>query len=266
MQKEFRIVDKEKNIVCISTLDERYYGEEVRDPVTGLPVITWVPSITFITNSYPKGIQYMRWLADKGYDKAEEIKTEAGDRGTIVHHAIEKLMTDGVLKMDDKIMDREGIAREMTPDEYYCAMTFLQWYEANGKPKPLAIEKTVRSKQYGYAGTLDYIFDLNDKKILLDIKTSKNIYPNHKLQLSALRQACREEGIEIDTIAILQVGYTLNKTQHYKFTEVEDRFDLFLSIKAVWMAEHGGDKPLQRDYPLSLSLNREGPAKKVKKQ
>lgn len=254
MKKEFRIVDEVKKTVQITTLDERWYGDQVNDQVTGLPTIVWKPSITFITGSYPKGIAYMRWLADKGYDKAEEVKMEAGDRGTIVHHAIEKLMLDGVLVMDEKIKDREGVEREMTPDEYYCVITFSQWYEANGRPKKIAVEQTVESKLHGYAGTLDYIFEIDGQNVLLDIKTSKYIWPSHELQVSALKQACIEENIKVDKIAILQVGYTANKTQHYKFTEVKDQFDLFLSTKAIWAKEHSGDKPLQRDYPMVIVI------------
>ncbi len=254
MKKEIRIVDDKRGIVCVTTLDERFYGKETIDEVTGLPIITWKPSITFITGSYPKGLAYMRWLADKGYDKAEEIKMEAVDRGTIVHHAIERLIVEKTLRMDDKIRDREGIEREITPDEYYCVMTFLQWYESEGRPKVIAVEQTVESEKYGYAGTLDYIFEIEGKNVLLDIKTSKYIFPSHELQVSALKQGCSEEGIAIDSLAILQVGYTANKNQHYKFTEIEDQFPLFLSTKNIWQKEHSGDKPLQRDYPLVLSL------------
>lgn len=254
MKKEIRITDEKKGIVQVTTLDERWYGKQVDDKVTGLPVVVWKPSVTFITGSYPKGVGYLKWLADKGYDKAEEVKMEAGDRGTIVHHAIEKLTFDKVLAMDAKIKDREGVEREMTPDEYYCVLTFSQWYQASGNPKAIAVERTVESEKYGYAGTLDYIFEMDGKNVLLDIKTSKSIWPSHELQVSALKQACIEEGIKVDQLAILQVGYTANKNQHYKFTEIEDQLPLFLSTKAIWAKEHSGDKPLQRDYPLSIAI------------
>ena len=254
MKKEIRITDEEKGIIQVTTLDERWYGKETKDKVTGLPVITWKPSVTFITGSYPKGVGYMKWLADKGFDKAEEVKMEAGDRGTIVHHAIEKLIVEKTISMDTKIKDREGVEREMTPDEYYCVLTFSQWYEANGRPKDIAVEQTVESEKYGYAGTLDYVFLIDGAYVLLDIKTSKYVFPSHELQVSALKQACIEENMKVDKIGILQVGYTANKNQHYKFTEVEDQFPLFLSTKAIWAKEHSGDKPLQRDYPISITL------------
>ena len=39
-----------------------------------------------------------------------------------------------------------------------------------------------------------------------------------------------------------------------KFTETEDCYGLFVAAREIWKAECSEDKPLQRDYPLSLSL------------
>lgn len=255
MKKEFRIVDEKKGLVQVTTTDERFYGKIVNDKVTGLPVFTWKPSITFITSTYPKGSEYVKWVANRGYDEAERIKIEAGDRGTIVHHAIEKLINEKILKMDDKIKDAEGVEREMTPDEYYCVMTFEQWYKSVGCPKALAVERTVESELYQYAGTLDYLFEFLEGNLLLDIKISRYIYPDKKLQTIALKQACKEENIQVDKMGILQVGYMANKNQHYKFNEVEDNLPLFLSTKEIWANEYNSSKPLQRDFPLMLELN-----------
>ena len=37
-------------------------------------------------------------------------------------------------------------------------------------------------------------------------------------------------------------------------TEIKDKFDLFLASKKIWAEETAGAAPLQRDYPLVLSL------------
>ena len=235
-------------VVQITSLDERWYGFQNEQGWE------YVPSVTWITGYYPKGKGYERWLADKGLDQAEQVKIDAGDRGTIVHHAVEKLILEGSLKMDDVIKDREGVERQMTPDEYYCVVTFSQWYESVGKPKALAVERTVRSKKYGYAGTLDYIFEIEGKNVLIDLKTSKSVFPSHELQVSALKQASVEEGLKIDSLGILQVGYVANKTKHFKFTEIEDNLSLFMAIKQVWAKENDGSHPPQKDYPLEITI------------
>lgn len=255
MEKLIRVVDEKTKTVQITTLDERWYGFEGKDKA-GLPIWEYDPSITWIASYYPKGKEYLRWLANKGWDEAEIIKYESADRGSIVHHGFEKLNREGILRIDDLIPDKEGVERQMTPDEYYSIITASQWYEEAGRPKPLLIEHTVRSKLYKYAGTLDYLYSMPDGSILLlDIKTSKFIWKSHIIQLSALRQACNENGIHIDKMAVLQTNYTANKLKHYKFTEIEDKFDLFLSARNIWASENDGSKPFQRDYPLSISIN-----------
>ena len=54
-------------------------------------------------------------------------------------------------------------------------------------------------------------------------------------------------------LAILQVGYFLNK-KRFKFTEIEDEFDLFLTSKKIWAKETLGQTPSQKDYPLQIVL------------
>ena len=230
---------KGDGIIQITTLDERWYDK------SGI----FYPSITWITSYYPKGKAYERYIADKGWDEAERIKQEAGDRGTIVHHAIQKGMETGQLKMDDLIKDRDGVEREMTPDEYYCAITFNQWWKSVGSPKPIAVEHSVISEEDGFGGTPDYLFE---NGLLLDVKTSKDVWPSHELQVNGLKKALIENGYKVDKMAILQVGYTRNKNQHYKFTEIEDQYNLFLSAKTFWKNENNGSKPFQRDYPVSI--------------
>ena len=50
------------------------------------------------------------------------------------------------------------------------------------------------------------------------------------------------------------MGYRLNKKQKFKFTEVPDKFRLFLAAREIWKNETAGIAPLQREYPLSLAL------------
>ena len=44
----------------------------------------------------------------------------------------------------------------------------------------------------GWAGTLDMVCMLNDKKYVIDFKTSKAFYPEHRYQVAAYRWAVDE--------------------------------------------------------------------------
>ena len=54
--------------------------------------------------------------------------------------------------------------------------------------------------------------------------------------------------------AILQLGYSANK-MGYKFTEIEDAFELFQVAQKIWQNEIKTNTPgfTQRDFPIILS-------------
>src|SRR5205085_7684493 len=60
---------------------------------------------------------------------------------------------------------------------------------------------------------------------------------------------------DVTRLGILQVGYKRNKNQKYKLTEITDKFPLFLAAKLIWANECEGVAPLQKDYPLLVSLS-----------
>jgi hypothetical protein len=241
MKIEYRQT-KEPGVVQITTLDERWYFREADEKL--------FPSVTWIAGYYPKGVEFYKWLASKGWDEAEAIKTSAGDRGSRVHRAIEKLLLDGVLKMDDQFPIGDGNEfAELTVDEYECAMSFHQWY-CETKPEILAIEVPVFNEAENYAGTMDLKVKIDGVTYLVDLKTSQHIWPEHRIQLSAYLHTPQGTA---DKAAILQVGYRKNK-KLFKFTEVEDVYDLFLSAKKIWWAENEGVSPRQKDYPIQLTI------------
>jgi len=260
MRKETVQVDKKRGIWRVTTADERWYTREAADKTTGLPTIEFRPSITYIAHHYPKGKGFENYLKKNG-DDADMIVQLAGERGSKVHQAVEVLNRGGKVKMGDKFTNtRTGEPEPLTPDEYWCVMTYQKWWEAEGSDyEILGVEETVWPEGEGsepggplhFAGTLDLLVRRKSHGQIgvIDLKTSKAIYPGHIIQLTALALAK-----QADWQAILQVGYTLNKNG-YKFTETEKRPDLLAAAQAIHAYETSGERPLQRDYPLSLSLN-----------
>lgn len=90
MKIEIRKVDQEKGITQITSLDERWYEKDGK----------YFPSLTWICSFWPKGVQFYKWLAEKGWDEAEALKKAAGDKGSKVHHAIEDLLNGKTVKME----------------------------------------------------------------------------------------------------------------------------------------------------------------------
>lgn len=243
---------KEDGVIQITTLDERWYSKEIDKGV-----YAFNPSVSWIAGHYPKGVGFYKWLADKGWDEAEALKSAAGERGSKVHKACESLLLGNPVKMDDKVAGSEGEPSELTVQEYECLMAFRDWWEdfnTEHKVELMTTEQTLwvdakEGEKYGYAGTTDIELLVDDEPWIVDIKTSKQIWVEHELQQSAYKHAKENN----PKIGIIQIGYPLNK-RGWKFTELEDKFDLFLHAKAIWEHENPDTKPKQKDYPAELKL------------
>ena len=284
MQKIIKTVDEKRGIVSITCWDERHYLKPRKNPDTGVPEYLAVPSVTWIGGYWPKGIAFYRWLAEKGWNEAEAIKASAGNRGSRVHLALEMILTGQELRADTKLLDKNtGEMEELTWEELKCIESFLDWKRATEQDyliETIAIEIVVFSDIHGYAGTVDWVMRLTPKPggknplklsrptvYIVDHKTSKQIWREHELQISAYRTALEngenplfeEDGKTLIDMsgcktAILQVGYDRNKAG-YKFTEIEDAFPLFKVAQQIWKAEVGDNTPgfTKRDFPIVLS-------------
>lgn len=238
MNIEKVVVDKKNNIVQITSQDERWYEKDG----------VYAPSVTWVCGKYPRGIGFYRWLADKGWDEAEAIKEDAGAAGSKVHQAIERLVYGNEVSMSTPFVNTKTSQEEpLSVNEWQAVVSFRDWFE-EVKPTILKSEFVVWSENPLYAGTVDLLVETGGEKWLVDIKTSQNVWPSHELQVSAYNQI-----VKADTVAILQVGYARNK-KGYKLTEVEDKFDLFMSTYNIWEHEHGGEQPKQIELPLSVKL------------
>lgn len=256
MKIEKRIVDAKRGIIQVTTPDTRWY--QIREPKKGelLTQDFFYKSVTWVGSYYPKTTRYMRWLAEKGWDKAEEVKNEAAEKGSRVHHACNDLLNGQEVKMDDKYSDSEGEVKELSAEEYGIIMSFKEWLEEE-QPIVLGTEYTLLNHEHKFGGTVDIkcrIKSDNYQNVwIVDIKTSQDIWPSHEIQVSAYKAS----DPEVQKIAILQIGYNRNKTKKYKFTEIEYQFDLFLAAEKIWAKEQSTVLVPQREYPLSLKWIRQ---------
>ena len=238
--KEF----KKDGIVQITVFDERWY---VKNNL-------FVPSVTWIAGHYPKGKEFYKWLASKGWDEAEAIKQAAGDKGSKVHFAIEDLLLGKEVTMESEYVNPSTEKKEkLTLQEYECLLAFTGWF-ASAKPENIKTEFVVFGD--GYAGTVDLTCTIGGVSYLIDFKTSQHIWPEHELQVSAYNKV-----VGAKKTAILQIGYKYNK-HRWKFTEVADKFGLFLAAAKIWKNENEGVMPKKYEWPEKISLTL--PTKKPK--
>jgi len=220
-------------------------------------IITQVqPGFVDITQ---KELDFYKWLAQKGWDEAEAIKVAAGDKGSKVHYACGDIDEGKEVRMDSKYLNQTtGQEEELTTEEYECLISFRDWTDKT-KPELLASEITAFNKKEMYAGTIDKIYRIDKQIWILDLKTGQNLWPEQELQISSYshldidfqKLGITKKEWQGRKLAILQIGYRRNKNR-YKFTEISDKFKLFLNAREVWENENPGAEPKQASFPVSI--------------
>ena len=155
-----------------------------------------------------------------------EVSQEALDIGSAVHSAIETWLKHG----------KEPI----NPSEQVLAgfVAFLEFYDKHDM-KPRELEFSV----YGdyWAGTLDYYGWFNEKRYVIDLKTSKAHYPDeHGPQIAAYRSALSETThYIIDGCGILRLD---KETGYPDFKDYSKRYEkdlkTFFLMKELYLHRH----------------------------
>lgn len=270
MKKEIRVADDDRNLIQVTTYDERWYAKPAEDSKTKLPTFKFVPSVTWVASFYPKGTFFYKWLAEKGWDEAEAIKQAAGNKGSKVHLAVADIMLGKEVRIDSKYPNRDkGYDEELTLEEIDCIISYQTWLKETQEThdvEVVAFETAIFSDKHNYAGTIDFIAKLTDKKTgdiqywLIDFKTGQSIWFESEMQISAYRESIinGENGFQklppdADLkLAILQLGYRMNK-KRFKFTPITPCFDMFLVSQKIWEREAGKQTVHQKDYPVVIS-------------
>lgn len=120
---------------------------------------------------------------------------EAADIGTMIHKWLEEWISN------------KKPATPINPEMKNATGKFLEWVEEH-KVKFLENERMVYSRKWGYAGTLDFMAEIDGVVKLGDFKTSTGIWDEYWLQVAAYEQAYREEfpDKEINGSVIVRIG------------------------------------------------------------
>jgi hypothetical protein len=233
----------------LTFLDSRFYSTEDGG---------YVPSVTTILEAYPKGAAYYNWLKENGKD-ADEIRDEAGRRGSVVHKLTEDYDAGKEVRL---VNDNGSIDYKLT--EWAMFERYVE-FRSRFDLKVEAIELNIISKELGFAGTIDRVCYLNGEKYIIDIKTSNAIYPSYWLQLAAYRALLLHVGVKVDNVAILWLN-AKTRTEGKK-DDIQgigwqmitkrfsaDDYELFMATQKLWQAENKIIKPKNLSYAISHRL------------
>lgn len=159
----------------------------------------------------------------------DKIAQEAADSGTCAH-----------LMVECHIKNEEPDLSDFTTNQIDKAETgylaFLEW-EKNNKLEYKHLEIPVVSEKYRYGGTVDMVAKKNGSLWMIDLKTSKGIYPEYKIQLAAYSLAYEEQESEvIDEWHLLQLNKEDGSFQHHVISkdQIEDGKNAFLLCRKLY--------------------------------
>jgi hypothetical protein len=234
-------------------------------PITGVAV----PSVTTILGVLDKPA-LPRWAAKetamyavenveswRGLDPVSAVELLKGapwrmskgaaDAGTDAHAYCEELLT--------AIMQGRALPEAVVNDSLFAplhgnALRNVRALIEAIKPIPIAIEVGAWSNAHGYAGTFDNLCIVDGLLTMVDVKSSKAVYPEMALQLSAYRfadSALFADGTELPmpNIARAQIWH-VPKEGMWKVVEIRadhEEFKAFLAAKALfeWKANHSAN-------------------------
>ncbi len=115
-------------------------------------------------------------------------KDRAASRGKEVHEVLERLAEGETLEQVSEFIAAINIPKFM-PEENrevqgYC-LAAAHWFLAQDGIKPLLVERVVWSTQHRTVGTLDLYAErkTGHRYVLTDLKSSKDVYEDHPVQL-----------------------------------------------------------------------------------
>lgn len=238
----------------VNVLDERFYTLDNK---------TFVPSVTTVLQSYPKGSFFEKWLMDTGRN-AEKIKEEAGIAGTNVHNAIEQFLKGLPLVLID-----ENGRENFTLIEWQQICRFMDFFEYTGiNRESMEVEQILYSKRLLLGGTGDLVVDIDGEKWFIDYKTSNALHKTYRIQLAVYKQMWEEmnPGEKIDRYGVLWLKAKTRTSKPplqgsgWQLKEYTEYFDhdmkLYHSCRNIWDEENPNYKPKNRIYPNEFSIKK----------
>jgi len=140
------------------------------------------------------------WRAMVGKEEADRIARERAVIGSVCHHRILSKYSIRSLEPPAIHLPWKDLREWLEELNYRSELCEMMWQEAIDSIdlEPVYIEHTLVSHRHRFAGTFDMLARIFDKDVLIDLKTSKELWEEHKLQLAAYAILCKENGINVD--------------------------------------------------------------------
>jgi hypothetical protein len=229
----------------------------------------WVPGVTSIVDAGLPKPALKRWgervVAETAVDQYETLSTVLATMGrqptidALAAAPYEQMKTaqvrgTNVHELAERVIHGEPV--EVPPElvGYVSGyVAFLEEFDVD----PVATEALIANRTLWYAGKFDLLALIKDRFWLLDLKTSRNVYPETALQCAAYARAeiCITRGElvtmpEVDAIGVVHVTDTGSAL--YPLGDIDAAFNEFRACLDTYNGTRRRNRALNFDTPLSV--------------
>jgi len=160
---------------------------------------TQVPGSTTVLGVLDKAglVGWANKLGLQGID-SRKYTDEAASVGTLAHYLVER-------ELDGQPPDLGDYTPNQIERAMHSVKAFRRWLDGR-TIEPILVEGRLVSEKYRYGGTVDFFGLLNGRRVLLDFKTSKAIYLEHKAQLVSYVKLLIENGYRPQEAHVIKLG------------------------------------------------------------
>jgi hypothetical protein len=177
--------------------------------------------------------QLMSWANREGLDGRYHYDTskKAADIGTIGHAMVEANLKGK--RWQDIVEGLSGVTDEMVATAEKAFGAWEEWTSLVSF-KLLESEIALISEEHQFGGTIDLAV-VQKKRSILDIKTSKGVYADHKIQLAAYGRLWDENYPDkpIEAYYLLRLGKDQGEFAYYYWPELDDAWEAFKHLRAL---------------------------------
>lgn len=292
----------ESDILRVEWFDDRFYKTKLSKIPEGVPdsliysngddIYVYAPSVTTIISNGQPDKFLARWRGDIGNDLADWVSLQARTKGSNIHEYCAVYSSGGIVLFNDggiineisieqiKELNRihengeDRIIRIVRKQEEMIQVYRYEQLYKTLNPTILEIEKSVFYAKDGlcYAGTIDYVWDLEGGeyniskkseldiipkgKYIVDIKSGKGFETdNYAIQVSAYAKAYGD----IDGCIIIHLNST-NKTgingvklEILTKEDIEAPYNQFINLYNTFVYANRNLRPDIYDVPVMLS-------------
>lgn len=165
------------------------------------------------------------WREGKEGRDFRKTRADAADIGTMVHAMVEADLKEETIPIPP--VEMRGVA-----DASFAA---FQDFKRSTDLKTVSVEVPLVSEKHRYGGTIDRVVMANGKLCILDLKTSKDIYEDMKIQIRAYGELWAENNPDrpVECYYILKLSKTDGGFSWTSYPNLDKYWELFLLLLRV---------------------------------